>query len=59
MCERNLGNYYKIKEIKNYYFCLPKKESILKIFLKYLENENNYKDKNLEPLYIKGHYAEK
>ena len=59
MCERNLGNYYKIKEIKNYYFCLPKKESILKIFLKYLENKNNYENKNLEPLYIKGHYAEK
>ena len=46
-------------EIKNYYFCLPKKESIFKIFLKYLENENNYKNKNLEPLYIKGHYAQK
>ncbi len=59
MCEKTLGNYYKIDEIKNYYFCLPKKESIFKIFLKYLENENNYKNKNLEPLYIKGHYAEK
>ena len=57
MCEKILGNYYKIDEIMNYCFCLPKKESILKIFLKYLENENNYK--NLEPLYIKGHYAEK
>ena len=59
MCEKTLGNYYKIDEIKNYYFCLPKKESIFKIFLKYLENENNYKNKNLEPLYIKGHYAQK
>ena len=59
MCEKNLGNYYKIDEIKNYCFCLPKKESIFKIFLKYLENSNNYKNKNLEPLYIKGHYAEK
>ena len=59
MCEKILGNYYKIDEIKNYYFCLPKKESILKIFLKYLENKNNYENKNLEPLYIKGHYAEK
>tara|TARA_Y200000002_G_scaffold367266_1_gene359135 strand:- start:623 stop:1261 length:639 start_codon:yes stop_codon:yes gene_type:complete len=59
MCEKTLGNYYKIVEIKNYCFCLPKKESIFKIFLKYLENENNYKNKNLEPLYIKGHYAEK
>ena len=59
MCEKTLGNYYKIDEIRNYYFCLPKKESIFKIFLKYLENENNYKNKNLEPLYIKGHYAEK
>ena len=59
ICEKTLGNYYKIDEIKNYYFCLPKKESIFKIFLKYLENENNYKNKNLEPLYIKGHYAEK
>ena len=59
MCEKTLGNYYKIDEIKNYYFCLPKKESIFKIFLKYLENKNNYKNKNLEPLYIKGHYAEK
>ena len=57
MCDRILGNFYKIDEIKNYCFCLPKKESIFKIFLKYLEN-NNYKDKNLEPLYIKGHYAE-
>ena len=59
MCEKTLGNYYKIDEIKNYFFCLPKKESILKIFLKYLENKNNYENKNLEPLYIKGHYAEK
>ena len=59
ICEKTLGNYYKIDEIKDYYFCLPKKESILKIFFKYLENENNYKNKNLEPLYIKGHYAEK
>ena len=59
MCEKILGNYYKIDEIKNYYFCLPKKESILKIFLKYIENKNNYENKNLEPLYIKGHYAEK
>ena len=59
MCEKTLGNYYKIDEIKNYYFCLPKKESIFKIFLKYLENKNNYENKNLEPLYIKGHYAEK
>ena len=58
-CEKTLGNYYKIDEIKNYYFCLPKKESILKIFLKYIENKNNYENKNLEPLYIKGHYAEK
>ena len=59
ICEKTLGNYNKIDEIKNYYFCLPKKESIFNIFLKYLENENNYKNKNLEPLYIKGHYAEK
>ena len=58
-CEKTLGNYYKIDEIKNYYFCLPKKESILKIFLKYIKNKNNYENKNLEPLYIKGHYAEK
>jgi tRNA threonylcarbamoyl adenosine modification protein YeaZ len=58
-CEKTLGNYYKIDEIKNYYFCLPKKESILKIFLKYIENKNDYENKNLEPLYIKGHYAEK
>ena len=58
-CEKTLGNFYKIDDIKNYYFCLPKKESIFKIFLKYLENENYYKNKNLEPLYIKGHYAEK
>ena len=59
ICEKTLGNYDKINEIKNYYFCLPKKESIFNIFLKYLENENNYKNKNLEPMYIKGHYAEK
>ena len=59
ICEKTLGNYDKINEIKNYYFCLPKKESIFNIFLKYLENENNYKNKNLEPIYIKGHYAEK
>ena len=59
MCEKILGNYYKIDEIKNYYFCLPKKESIFKIFLKYLENQNYYENKSLEPLYIKGHYAEK
>ena len=59
MCEKILGNYYKIDEIKNYFFCLPKKESIFKIFLKYLENKKNYENKNLEPLYIKGHYAEK
>ena len=59
ICERTLGNYYKIDAIKNYCFCLPKKESIFKVFLKYLDNENHYKNKNLEPLYIKGHYAEK
>ena len=59
MCEKTLGNYYQIDEINNYYFCVPKKEAIFKIFLKYLENKNNYENKNLEPLYIKGHYAEK
>ena len=59
MCEKVLGNYDKFDEIKNYYLCPPKKESIFKIFLKYLENENSYKNKNLEPLYIKGHYAQK
>ena len=59
MCEKTLGNYNKIDEIKNYSFCLPKKESIFKVFLKYLDNENSFKNKNLEPLYIKGHYAEK
>ena len=59
MCEKFLGNIDKISEIKNYHFCLPKKEAILKIFLKYLKNENNYKNKYLEPLYIKGHYAKK
>ena len=57
MCEKTLGNYSKIDVIKNYYFCIPKKESIFKIFIKYLENKDNYK--NIEPLYIKGHYAEK
>ena len=35
------------------------KKNLYLNFLKYLENENNYKNKNLEPLYIKGHYAEK
>ena len=59
MCEKTLGNYHKIDDINNYYFCLPKKESILKIFLKYIESKNDYENKNLEPLYIKGHYAEK
>ena len=59
LCEKTIGNYYKIDEFINYYFCLPKKESIFKIFLKYLENKNDFKNKNLEPLYIKGHYAEK
>jgi len=59
MCEKILGNYYKIDVINNYSFCIPKKESIFKIFLKYLEDKNNYENKNLEPLYIKGHYAEK
>ncbi len=59
LCEKFLGNYDKINEIKNYRFCLPKKEGIFKIFLKYLENKNNYQNKYLEPLYIKGHYAEK
>ena len=44
---------------RTFFFCLPKKESILKIFLKYLEKKNIYENKNLEPLYIKGHYAEK
>ena len=59
MCESFLGNYSKIGELKNYSFCLPKKESILNIFFQYLENKNNEKYTNLEPLYIKGHYAEK
>ena len=58
-CEKTLGNYFQIDEINNYCFCLPKKESILKIFLRYIEDKNNYENKNLEPLYIKGHYAEK
>ena len=56
MCESFLGNFDKINEIKNYKYCLPKKEAIFKIFLKYLENTNN--NNFTEPLYIKGHYAE-
>ena len=59
MCESFLGNFDKMNEIKNYKYCLPKKEAILKIFLKYLENKNNSKNNFTEPLYIKGHYAEK
>ena len=57
ICESFLGNFDKMNEIKNYKNCLPKKEAILKIFLKYLENTNN--NNFTEPLYIKGHYAEK
>ena len=52
-----LGSYAKISDLKNYNFCLPKKESILRIFLQHLENRD--KNKHIEPLYIKGHYAEK
>ena len=52
-----LGSYTKIKDLKNYSFCLPKKESIFRIFLKHLENKD--KNNHIEPLYIKGHYAEK
>lgn len=51
-----LGNYIKVSGLKNYSFCLPKKESVLRIFLKYIENK--FKNNHLEPLYIKGHYAE-
>ena len=51
-----LGNYIKISELKNYSFCLPKKESVYRIFLKCIENKG--KNKHPEPLYIKGHYAE-
>ena len=51
-----LGSYTKIGELENYSFCLPKKESVLRIFLKCIENKE--KNKHLEPLYIKGHYAE-
>ena len=57
-CDRFLGNYCKISTIKNYNYCLPKKQAILNIFSEILKNKNN-KSEYLEPLYIKGHYAEK
>ena len=59
VCDNFLGNYDNLDVIKNYNFCLPKKKSIFNIFLQFLENKNNYKNKYLEPLYIKGHYAVK
>ena len=58
MCEGFLGDYSKISTIKNYYYCLPKKESIFKIFLNNIKNKKNHKSNYSEPLYIKGHYAE-
>ena len=48
-----------LAKTKNYNFCLPKKEAILNIFISQFKDINNNKNKNLEPLYIKGHYAEK
>ena len=54
--EKLVGTCEELSHIESYNYCFPRKESILNIFIsrsKYIDN------KNLEPLYIKGHYAEK
>ena len=59
LSEKLLGTFEGLTHIKTYSFCLPKKESILNIFISKFMDINCKKNKNLEPLYIKGHYAEK
>ena len=58
LSEKLVGTCEDLSHIKNYNFCLPKKEAILHIFISQLKDINYKKNKNLEPLYIKGHYAE-
>ncbi len=57
--EKLVGTSQELRHIKSYNFCLPRKESILNIFIEQFKDIDNKKNKNLEPLYIKGHYAEK
>ena len=57
--EKLVGTCEELGCIKNYNFCLPRKEAILDVFISQFKDIDNKKNKNLEPLYIKGHYAEK
>ena len=57
--EKLVGTFEELAHIDSYNFCLPKKESIYNIFINKFESIDDKKNKNLEPLYIKGHYAEK
>ena len=52
-----IGNLETDFKIDRYYKCLPCKESILKISKSIEKNKNNIKLHNIEPLYIRGHYA--
>ena len=53
-----IGNCFKSVELDKYNYCLPKKEAIFDMYRFKLKSEKK-NNKELEPLYIKGHYAEK
>lgn len=54
-----VGNYSKLSVLEDYHYCLPKKESILNIYFSKMKSTHSIKEKELEPLYIRGHYADK
>ena len=54
-----IGNIEEKFNFNNYSFCFPKQEAVLKTIKNLYTNFNKLVDQELEPLYIKGHYAEK
>ena len=54
-----IGNIEEKFNFNNYSFCFPKQEAVLKTIKNLNTNFNKLVDQELEPLYIKGHYAEK
>ncbi|MBF95959.1 MAG: tRNA threonylcarbamoyladenosine biosynthesis protein TsaB [Alphaproteobacteria bacterium MarineAlpha9_Bin4] len=54
-----VGNFLNTLKIKNYYLCIPGCLGIKSIIKKNEKNLESYEYKELEPIYIKEHYAKK
>ncbi len=54
-----IGNFKNDQNFKNYYKCIPTKESVFATVKELYSDKKNFVNKPLTPFYIKEHYAKK